>query len=170
MWIKNCSFIDTVCNKLCRYPTFFDDVVARLLPVIPLIVYRLIENDAFDPAERVLAICTPLLAYNPLRFTFVRDILAYFYGHLPAKLIVRILNVLDVTKVFISPLPRFSFLFSLSFFESFRVFFSFILHFSVLITTCFRSHFQSHSHSILVHQTLSRAHLLSILLLFCWDL
>ncbi|KAJ4832847.1 hypothetical protein Tsubulata_001931 [Turnera subulata] len=33
------------------------------------------------------------------RFTFVRDILAYFYGHLPAKLIVRILNVFDLSKI-----------------------------------------------------------------------
>ncbi|KAE8730080.1 Jasmonate-zim-domain protein 3, putative isoform 1 [Hibiscus syriacus] len=39
------------------------------------------------------------LAYHPLRFTFVRDILAYFYGHLPGKLIVRILNVLDLSKI-----------------------------------------------------------------------
>jgi len=90
---------DAVCNKLSRYPVFFDDIAARLLPVIPLIIYRLIENDAMDTAERVLAMYTPLLAYYPLRFTFVRDILAYFYGHLPGKLIVRILNVLDVSKV-----------------------------------------------------------------------
>ncbi|KAF2308392.1 hypothetical protein GH714_006677 [Hevea brasiliensis] len=82
-----------------RYPTFFDDIAARLLPVIPLIVYRLIENDAIDPADRVLAMYSPFLAYHPLRFTFVRDILAYFYGHLPGKLIVRILNVLDLSKI-----------------------------------------------------------------------
>ncbi|KAF3432138.1 hypothetical protein FNV43_RR26877 [Rhamnella rubrinervis] len=82
-----------------RYPTFFDDIAARLLPVIPLIVYRLIENDAIEPADRVLALYSPFLAYHPLRFTFVRDILAYFYGHLPGKLIVRILNVLDLSKI-----------------------------------------------------------------------
>ncbi|XP_024030700.1 mediator of RNA polymerase II transcription subunit 23 isoform X2 [Morus notabilis] len=82
-----------------RYPTFFDDIVARLLPVIPLIVYRLIENDAIDSAERILAKYSAFLAYHPLRFTFVRDILAYFYGHLPGKLIVRILNVLDLSKI-----------------------------------------------------------------------
>ncbi|KAL8161237.1 hypothetical protein V2J09_012726 [Rumex salicifolius] len=82
-----------------RYPVFFDDIAARLLPIIPLIVYRLIENDAFEQAERVLAMYKPLLAYYPFRFTFVRDILAYFYGHLPGKLIVRILNVLDVSKI-----------------------------------------------------------------------
>ncbi|CAK7326787.1 unnamed protein product [Dovyalis caffra] len=81
------------------YPTFFDDIAARLLPVIPLIVYRLIENDAIDSADRVLAMYSPLLAYHPLRFTFVRDILAYFYGHLPGKLVVRILNVLDLNKI-----------------------------------------------------------------------
>lgn len=84
---------------LSRYPTFFDDIAAHLLPVIPLVVYRLIENDAMDPADRVLATYSPFLAYHPLRFTFVRDILAYFYGHLPGKLIVRILNVLDLSKV-----------------------------------------------------------------------
>uniref|UniRef100_A0A7N0ULE3 Mediator of RNA polymerase II transcription subunit 23 n=1 Tax=Kalanchoe fedtschenkoi TaxID=63787 RepID=A0A7N0ULE3_KALFE len=82
-----------------RYPTFFDDLAARLLPVIPLIVYRLIENDAIDAAERILALYSPFLAYHPLRFAFVRDILAYFYGNLPAKLIVRILNVLDLSKI-----------------------------------------------------------------------
>ncbi|KAG6765963.1 hypothetical protein POTOM_030026 [Populus tomentosa] len=81
------------------YPTFFDDIAARLLPVIPLIVYRLLENDAVDPADRVLAMYSPLLEYHPLRFTFVRDILAYFYGHLPGKLVVRILNVLDLSKI-----------------------------------------------------------------------
>ncbi|XP_061375286.1 mediator of RNA polymerase II transcription subunit 23 isoform X2 [Gastrolobium bilobum] len=82
-----------------RYPVFFDDIAARLLPVIPLIIYRFIENDAMDPAERLLAIYSTLLAYYPLRFTFVRDILAYFYGHLPGKLIVRLLNVLDISKI-----------------------------------------------------------------------
>ncbi|KAL9265828.1 Mediator of RNA polymerase II transcription subunit 23-like protein [Drosera capensis] len=82
-----------------RFPVFFDDIAARLLPVIPLIVYRLIENDAMEHAERVLAMYRPLLVYHPLRFTFVRDILAYFYGHLPGKLIIRILNVLDIGKI-----------------------------------------------------------------------
>lgn len=82
-----------------KHPVFFDDITARLLPVIPLIIYRLIENDAMDLADTVLAMYTPLLAYYPLRFTFVRDILAYFYGHLHAKLIVRILNVLDISKI-----------------------------------------------------------------------
>ncbi|PON62719.1 Mediator complex, subunit Med [Parasponia andersonii] len=82
-----------------RYPTFFDDIAARLLPVIPLIVYRLIENDAIDPVERILVMYSPFLAYHPLRFSFVRDTLAYFYGHLPGKLIVRILNILDIKKI-----------------------------------------------------------------------
>ncbi|KAK6119989.1 hypothetical protein DH2020_046277 [Rehmannia glutinosa] len=82
-----------------RYPTFFDDIAARLLPVIPLIVYRLIENDAVDVADRVLQVYSTFLHYYPLNFTFVRDILAYFYGHLPGKLILRILNVLDVKKI-----------------------------------------------------------------------
>ncbi|KAF6150897.1 hypothetical protein GIB67_020980 [Kingdonia uniflora] len=82
-----------------RYPPFFDDIAARLLPVIPLIIYRLVENDAADLADRVLSTFTPFLAYHPTRFTFVRDILAYFYGHLPSQLIVRILNVLDLSKI-----------------------------------------------------------------------
>lgn len=82
-----------------RYPTFFDDIAARLLPVIPQIIYRLIENDAIDSADRVLQVYSTFLHYYPLNFTFVRDILAYFYGHLPGKLILRILNVLDVKKV-----------------------------------------------------------------------
>ncbi|KAL6969987.1 Mediator of RNA polymerase II transcription subunit 23 [Sarracenia purpurea var. burkii] len=82
-----------------RYPTFFDDIAARLLPVIPLIIYRLIENDATDFADRVLQLYSIFLHYYPLNFTFVRDILAYFYGHLPGKLILRILNVLDLKKI-----------------------------------------------------------------------
>ncbi|CAN6727864.1 unnamed protein product [Malus baccata var. baccata] len=82
-----------------RYPTFFDDIAGRLLPVIPLIVYRLIENDAIDSAEGILVMYSTFLKYHPLRFTFVRDILAYFYGHLPGKLIVRILNGLEVNKI-----------------------------------------------------------------------
>lgn len=82
-----------------RYPPFFDDIAARLIPVIPLVVYRLIENDATDIADRVLNSYTQLMAFHPLRFTFVRDTLAYFYGHLPNKLILRILKVLDLSKV-----------------------------------------------------------------------
>ncbi|GAB4828736.1 Mediator of RNA polymerase II transcription subunit 23 [Ancistrocladus abbreviatus] len=82
-----------------RLPVFFDDIAARLVPVIPLIVYRLIENDAMDHAERLLHMYKQLLIYHPLRFTFVRDILAYFYGHLPGKLVVRILNLLDISKI-----------------------------------------------------------------------
>ncbi|CAL9047158.1 unnamed protein product [Musa banksii] len=82
-----------------RYPTFFDDIAARLIPVIPLIVYRLIENDGTDIADRVLSSYTQLLAFHPLRFSFVRDTLAYFYGHLPNKLVLRILKVLDLSKI-----------------------------------------------------------------------
>ncbi|XP_052186132.1 mediator of RNA polymerase II transcription subunit 23 isoform X2 [Diospyros lotus] len=82
-----------------RYPTFFDDIAARLLPVIPLIIYRLIENDAIEFADRVLQLYSTFLHYYPLNFTFVRDILAYFYGHLPGKLILRILKVLDLKKI-----------------------------------------------------------------------
>ncbi|CAL5400022.1 unnamed protein product [Camellia sinensis] len=37
-----------------RHPTFSDDITARLLPVIPLIIYRLIENDATDFADRLI--------------------------------------------------------------------------------------------------------------------
>ncbi|VFQ80652.1 unnamed protein product [Cuscuta campestris] len=86
-----------------RYPTFFDDIAARLLPVIPLIIYRFIENDAMDAADRVLQIYASFLHYYPLNFTFVRDILAYFYGHLPGKLILRILNVLGKKVPFSDP-------------------------------------------------------------------
>ncbi|XP_047969286.1 mediator of RNA polymerase II transcription subunit 23 isoform X5 [Salvia hispanica] len=86
-------------ESVSRYPTFFDDIAARLLPVIPLIIYRFIENDAFDAADRVLHVYASFLHYYPLNFTFVRDILAYFYGHLPSKLIIRILTVLDVKKI-----------------------------------------------------------------------
>lgn len=82
-----------------RYPTFFDDIAARLLPVIPLVVYRLIENDALDAAYSVLGTHSLFLAYHPLRFSFVRDILAYFYGHLPGNFVVRVLKVLDLSKV-----------------------------------------------------------------------
>uniref|UniRef100_A0A0D6R491 Mediator complex subunit 23 n=1 Tax=Araucaria cunninghamii TaxID=56994 RepID=A0A0D6R491_ARACU len=82
-----------------RYPVFFDDMVMRALPVIPLIIYRLIENDATDTAEKVLATYSRLMVYHPLRFTFVRDILAYFYGCIPSKLVVRILSILDLPKI-----------------------------------------------------------------------
>ncbi|CAA7035985.1 unnamed protein product [Microthlaspi erraticum] len=82
-----------------RYPTFFDDIAARLLPVIPLVVYRLIENNAMEAADKILSTYSNFLAYHPLRFTFVRDILAYFYGYLPRKLVVRILKVLDLSKI-----------------------------------------------------------------------
>ncbi|KAL4196781.1 hypothetical protein AMTRI_Chr04g247940 [Amborella trichopoda] len=76
-----------------------DPHALRLVVFIPLIIYRLIENDATDTADRVLATYSAFLAYHPLRFTFVRDILAYFYDHIPSKLIVRILNVLDYPKI-----------------------------------------------------------------------
>ncbi|WZZ72363.1 hypothetical protein YC2023_083733 [Brassica napus] len=52
-----------------RYPTFFDDIAARLLPVIPLVVYRLIENNAMDTADKILTAYSHFLAYHPLRFT-----------------------------------------------------------------------------------------------------
>ncbi|XP_047340954.1 mediator of RNA polymerase II transcription subunit 23-like [Impatiens glandulifera] len=81
------------------YPTFFDDIAARLFPVLPLIIYRLIENDATDSADRILQLYSTFLRYYPFNFTFVRDILAYFYGHLPAKLILRILNILDPKRI-----------------------------------------------------------------------
>ncbi|CAN7094362.1 unnamed protein product [Brassica rapa subsp. narinosa] len=82
-----------------RHPTFFDDIAARLLPVIPLVVYRLIENNAMDAADKILTAYSNFLAYHPFRFTFVRDILAYFYGHLPGQLVVKILRVLGLSKI-----------------------------------------------------------------------
>ncbi|XP_017226267.2 mediator of RNA polymerase II transcription subunit 23 isoform X1 [Daucus carota subsp. sativus] len=82
-----------------RFPPFFDDIAARLLPVIPLIIYRLIENEAMDAADRVLQLYSTFVQYYPLHFTFVRDILSYFYDYLPRKLILRILNVLNFKKI-----------------------------------------------------------------------
>ncbi|KAL8157605.1 mediator of RNA polymerase II transcription subunit 23-like [Apium graveolens] len=82
-----------------RFPTFFDGFASRLLPVIPLIIYRLVENEAIDAADRVLKLYSPFVHCYPLHFTFVRDILSYFYGHLPGKLILRILSVLDSSKI-----------------------------------------------------------------------
>lgn len=70
-----------------------------MLPVIPLVVYRLIENNAMDTADKILTAYSHFLAYHPLRFTFVRDILAYFYGHLPGQLVVKILRVLGLSKI-----------------------------------------------------------------------
>ncbi|KAL2653365.1 hypothetical protein R1flu_021493 [Riccia fluitans] len=82
-----------------RYPIFFDEMCLRALPVIPLIIYRLIENDATETAERVLTSYERLLVYHPAYFSFVRDILAYFYGSLPSKLIVSLLGNLNLSKV-----------------------------------------------------------------------
>ncbi|EPS63972.1 hypothetical protein M569_10807, partial [Genlisea aurea] len=99
---KRCDLQKSLGNHLSwreRYPVFFDDMAARLLPVIPLIIYRLIENDRFDKADEVLRIYSTFLQCYPLVFTFVRDILAYFYGHLPVKLIHQLLNVLSTKKV-----------------------------------------------------------------------
>lgn len=73
-----------------------------MLPVIPLIIYRLIENDIIDATEQLLSLFTQFLAFHPFRFSLVRDMLAYFYGHLPGKLVVRILGILDVKKVKVS--------------------------------------------------------------------
>ncbi len=78
---------------------FFDDMCLRALPVIPLIIYRLIENDATETAERLLMVYAPLIFYHPTRFSFVRDTLAYFYGHLPTKLVRRLLSSMDLAKV-----------------------------------------------------------------------
>ncbi|GER48767.1 hypothetical protein STAS_25958 [Striga asiatica] len=83
--------------RACLFMKYF--IQRRLLPVIPMIVYRLIENDAIDAADRVLQVYSTFLHYYPLNFTFVRDILAYFYGHLPGKLILPILHVLDLKKI-----------------------------------------------------------------------
>ncbi|KAJ7524381.1 hypothetical protein O6H91_17G002600 [Diphasiastrum complanatum] len=82
-----------------RYPLFFDDMCVRALPVLPLIIHRLIENEATETAERVLVAYSPLLLYHPARFSFVRDTLAYFYCHLPNKLIIRLLSTLDLSKI-----------------------------------------------------------------------
>ncbi|KAK4741081.1 hypothetical protein SAY87_024669 [Trapa incisa] len=106
-WLRTAAFKRTELLKALgnhlswkdRYPPFFDDIVARLLPVIPLVIYRFIENDFIDATERLLSLFTQFLAFHPFRFSLVRDMLAYFYGHLPGKLVVRILGILDVKKV-----------------------------------------------------------------------
>ncbi|KAG0577554.1 hypothetical protein KC19_5G164800 [Ceratodon purpureus] len=82
-----------------RFPLYFDDMCLRALPVISLIVYRLIENDATETADRLLLVYAPLIFYHPTRFSFVRDTLAYFYGHLPPKLVLRLISSLDLHKI-----------------------------------------------------------------------
>lgn len=82
-----------------RFPVYFDDMCARALPVIQLVIYRFIENDALETAERLLDEYSTLLAYHPFRFTFVRDTLAYFYGTLSSKFVIKLLLSLDLTKI-----------------------------------------------------------------------
>ncbi|KAL4586737.1 hypothetical protein LXL04_011381 [Taraxacum kok-saghyz] len=50
-------------------------------------------------ADCLLQSHSSFLHHCPLHFTFVRDILAYFYGHLPRNLVLRIINILDVKKI-----------------------------------------------------------------------
>lgn len=82
-----------------RFPVYFDDMCVRALPVLTLIMYRFIENEALEIAERLLEKYSILFNYHPTRFTFVRDTLAYFYGHLPNSFIIRLLFNLDLTKI-----------------------------------------------------------------------
>ncbi|KAI5077336.1 hypothetical protein GOP47_0007160 [Adiantum capillus-veneris] len=82
-----------------RFPVFFDDMCVRALPVFTLLLFRFIENDALEIAERLLEKYSILFTYHPTRFTFVRDTLAYFYGHLPSKFVIRLLSNLDLTKI-----------------------------------------------------------------------
>jgi mediator of RNA polymerase II transcription subunit 23 len=81
------------------FPVYFDDICVRALPALTLIMYRFIENEAFEAAERLLEKYSMLFIYHPTPFTFVRDTLAYFYGCLPNKFIIRLLSNLDLTKV-----------------------------------------------------------------------
>ena len=128
----------------------------------PLVIYRLIENDAIDAADRVLQLYSTFLHYHPLNFTFVRDILAYFYGHLPGKLILRILNVLDIKKVimvfFRFQFPCLSVLITMSWYCPFCVNWLFF----------FRSPFTSHSLNISMAQMLQRLLHWSTLPPFYW--
>lgn len=82
-----------------RFPVYFDDMCVRALPVFTLLLYRFIENEALEIAERLLEKYSILFTYHPNRFTFVRDTLAYFYGHLPSKFVIRLLSNLDLTKI-----------------------------------------------------------------------
>lgn len=92
---------------------YFDHIVLRAVPIIPMIVQRLIENDAMETADRLLALYTSepcnLLQYHPSRFAIVRDTLAYFYPTLQRdkpSLIVRLLSTLDLSKVPLPPDPK----------------------------------------------------------------
>eukprot|EP00250_Pteridium_aquilinum_P014109 c21786_g1_i1 orf=152-5008(+) len=82
-----------------RFPVYFDDMCVRALPVFTLLLYRFIENDVLDVAEQLLEKYFVLFTYHPTRFTFVRDTLAYFYGHLPSKFVIKLLSNLDLTKI-----------------------------------------------------------------------
>eukprot|EP00897_Mesotaenium_endlicherianum_P002683 jgi/Mesen1/2442/ME000158S01646 len=89
------------------YPIFFDHLSLRAVPAIQLIVQRLIESGSMESADRLLvSYSTPpmaVLTLHPTRFTFVRNTLAYFYPLLPRKLIIHLLNTLDIPKVPFSP-------------------------------------------------------------------
>ncbi|CAI5516171.1 unnamed protein product [Closterium sp. Naga37s-1] len=84
-------------------PVFFDHMVLQMVPVVALIVHRLIENDAMETADRLLALYNSphkhLLTYHPSRFAFVRDTLAYFYPALPNQLVIQLFSILDLTRI-----------------------------------------------------------------------
>ncbi|KAH6555288.1 hypothetical protein KP509_1Z267100, partial [Ceratopteris richardii] len=82
-----------------RFPVYFDDICVRVLPVFTLLLFRFIENEVFEIAEKLLEKYSTLFTYHPARFSFVRDILAYFYGNLPSKFIYRLLSNLDLVKI-----------------------------------------------------------------------
>lgn len=109
-----------------------------------------------DAADRVLQVYASFLHYYPLNFTFVRDILAYFYGHLPGKLIIRILNVLGKKVIMINdPLLPFLACFA-------------IIYVIVLIALSFRFHFLIHFFNILTQLMLRCALHWITLLRFYW--
>jgi len=42
----------------CRNPVYSDHVVRGAVPIIPMVMQRLIENDAMETADRLLALYT----------------------------------------------------------------------------------------------------------------
>jgi hypothetical protein len=55
--------------------------------VLPVLVGRLVEHERFDAAAKLLTSYAPLLTYHLGKLTLVRDLLAYYHGHMPPKLV-----------------------------------------------------------------------------------
>lgn len=72
---------------LHRNPVLFDDLCLRALPVLPILIGRLVEHERFEAATKVLTSHAPLLTYHPSKLYLVRDLLAYYHGAMPPKLV-----------------------------------------------------------------------------------